>query len=100
MLPESSGMLILSITDFPFLRKRRSKTSSTLYVAVRILPGGLFCLIGISYERTKNVPWHILAPAAVACDIYIVRRSAHLPGGLFCLIGISYETKKAPLTRG
>ena len=25
----------------------------------------------------KNVFWHILAPAAVACDIYIVRRSAH-----------------------
>ena len=33
--------------------------------------------------RTKNVPWHILAPAAVACDIIIVRRSAHPAGGFY-----------------
>ena len=32
------------------------------------------------HTRTKNVPWHILAPAAVACDICIVRRSAHPRG--------------------
>ena len=32
---------------------------------------------GQRYDRTKNVSWHILAPAAVACDIYIVRRSVH-----------------------
>ena len=31
----------------------------------------------ISNSRTKNVPGHILAPAAVACDTYLVRRSAH-----------------------
>ena len=45
---------------------------------------------------TKNVPWHILAPAAVACDIYIVRRSAH-PHGAFLCNGneVSYYTKKA-----
>uniref|UniRef100_UPI004027E4A9 hypothetical protein n=1 Tax=Mediterraneibacter faecis TaxID=592978 RepID=UPI004027E4A9 len=27
--------------------------------------------------ESKNVPRHILAPAAVACDTYLVRRSAH-----------------------
>ena len=26
----------------------------------------------------KNVPWHILAPSAVACDIFHLRASAHL----------------------
>ena len=35
----------------------------------------------LTSDRTKNVPWHILAPAAVACDIIIVRRSAHPAGG-------------------
>jgi hypothetical protein len=25
----------------------------------------------------KNVPWHILAPRAVACDIILLRASAH-----------------------
>ena len=34
---------------------------------------------------TKNVPWHILAPAAVACDIYLIRRSAHPRGAVFTL---------------
>ena len=33
----------------------------------------------VSYYGKKNVPWHISAPAAVACDIRIVlRRSALL----------------------
>ena len=36
-------------------------------------------------HRTKNVPWHILAPAAVACDIYLIRRSAHPRGAFFTL---------------
>ena len=35
----------------------------------------------MAFDGTKNVPWHILAPAAVACDIIIVRRSAHPAGG-------------------
>ena len=35
----------------------------------------------MALDGTKNVPWHILAPAAVACDIIIVRRSAHPAGG-------------------
>ena len=38
-----------------------------------------------SQIRTKNVPWHILAPAAVACDIYLIRRSAHPRGAVFTL---------------
>ena len=35
----------------------------------------------MALDGTKNVPWHILAPAAVACDIIIVRRSVHPAGG-------------------
>jgi hypothetical protein len=31
------------------------------------------------------VPWHILAPAAVACDIYLIRRSVHPRGAFFTL---------------
>ena len=43
----------------------------------------------------KNVPRHILAPSAVACDILHLRASAH-PAGGFCRIGdgVSYTTKK------
>ena len=48
-------------------------------------------------HRTKNVPWHILAPASVACDIYLIRRSVH-PCGAFLLYrnAISCEAKKTP----
>ena len=53
----------------------------------------------LTSDRTKNVPWHILAPAAVACDIIIVRRSAHPAGGFlynrkcnFLLYKKDYET--------
>ena len=38
-----------------------------------------------NHNRTKNVPWHIPAPAAVACDIYLVRCSAHPRGAFFTL---------------
>ena len=31
--------------------------------------------VGISIK--KNVPWHILAPSAVACDMFLLRASAH-----------------------
>ena len=27
--------------------------------------------------RRENVPWHILAPSAVACDMFLLRASAH-----------------------
>jgi hypothetical protein len=33
----------------------------------------------------KECALHILAPAAVACDIYLIRRSAHLCGAFFTL---------------
>ena len=33
---------------------------------------------GLSYKVKKNVPWHILAPRAVACDNLHLRASAHL----------------------
>ena len=35
----------------------------------------MFCVINVTVlflvKRTKNVPRHILAPAAVACDTYL-----------------------------
>ena len=36
---------------------------------------------------TKNVPWHILAPVAVACDIYLLRLSAYPRGAFFWFTG-------------
>ena len=47
--------------------------------------------VPVLYNRntllTKNVPWHILAPAAVACDTYLVRRSAHPERSVFYILG-------------
>ena len=44
--------------------------------------------------RTRNVPWHILAPAAVAGDICIVCRSAHPCRAFLCNRNeVSYYTK-------
>ena len=48
----------------------------------------------------KNVPWHILAPSAVACDMFLLRASAHHwhVSAFLCnreFQGISYYTKKA-----
>ena len=31
----------------------------------------------VSYKVKKNVPWHIPAPSAVACDSFLLRASAH-----------------------
>ena len=36
----------------------------------------------ISHEQ-KNMPWHILAPGAAACGIFLLRASAHPPGGFY-----------------
>ena len=44
---------------------------------------------GLSYKVKKNVPWHILAPSAVACDMFLLRASAH-PAERFCVIGRSF----------
>ena len=48
----------------------------------------------------KNVPWHILAPSAVACDNPHPRASAHhcIIGTLvpFCVIG---DSKEFPITQ-
>ena len=32
----------------------------------------------------KNVPWHILAPSAVACDMFLLRASAHPAERFLC----------------
>ena len=49
----------------------------------------------------KNVPWHILAPSAVACDMFLLRASAHHwhVSAFLCnreFQGISYYTKRLP----
>ena len=54
---------------------------------------------GLSYKVKKNVPWHILAPSAVACDNLRLRASAHLRhvSAFLCdreFLGISYCTRK------
>ena len=47
------------------------------------------------YRMKKNVPWHILAPSAVACDMFLLRASAH-PRGAFFFIGRNFlRNKKA-----
>ena len=56
---------------------------------------------GLSYKVKKNVPWHILAPRAVACDSLHLRASAHLwhVSAFSCnrkFRGISCYMKKAP----
>ena len=38
--------------------------------------------VELSYCIRKNVPWHILAPSAVACDIILLHASVH-PLGAF-----------------
>ena len=40
--------------------------------------------VGISMK--KNVPWHILAPSAVACDMFLLRASAHPRGAFYMLL--------------
>ena len=47
----------------------------------------------------KNVPWHILTPSAVACDMFLLRASAHHwhVSAFLCnreFQGISYYIKK------
>ena len=47
----------------------------------------------------KNVPWHILTPNAVTCDMFLLRASAHHwhVSAFLCnrdFQGISYYTKK------
>ena len=44
----------------------------------------------LSNTRTKNVQKHILAPAAVACDTYLVRRSAHPWRSVFNILGKNF----------
>ena len=44
---------------------------------VRILKIFLQIIRYMQDDIKKNVPWHILAPSAVACDIFLLRASAH-----------------------
>ena len=65
------------------------------------LEKSLFFIFRFACVQKKNVPRHILAPSAVACDSLHLRASAHLRHTVpFCLtgssIGISCQTKKLP----
>ena len=77
----TNWMMILVKKVFTFF----SPKSSVCHARLR---AGLFiqetAYGGLSYKGTKNVPWHILAPAAVTCDIYLIRRSAY-PRGAFLI---------------
>ena len=90
----TNWMMILVKKVFTFF----SPKSSVCHARLR---AGLFiqetAYGGLSYKGTKNVPWHILAPASVACGIYLIRRSVH-PRGAFLLYRntISCEVKKSP----
>ena len=62
------------------------------------LEKSLFFIFRFACVQKKNVPRHILAPSAVACDNLHLRASAHLRHAVpFCFtgssIGISCETK-------
>ena len=50
------------------------------------------------HRKNKECAKHIPAPVAVACDIFIIRRSAH-PAGGFYYIGneISYVIRNIPV---
>ena len=50
------------------------------------------------HRKNKECAKHILAPVAVASDIFIIRRSAH-PAGGFYYIGneISYVIRNIPV---
>ena len=55
----------------------------------------------VNMNVKKNVPWHILAPSAVACDMFLLRASAHHwhVSAFLCnreFQGISYYTKRLP----
>ena len=63
----------------------------------RVAKSATDSFLQILYKRTKNMPWHILAPAAVACDIYLIRRSAHPRGTFFTLQESNFLQSKKSL---
>ena len=67
----TSPYCFLPITCFPHFLCRIENSHAFLYFEDDVL--------------VKNMPWHILAPAVVACDIYLIRRSVHPRGTFFNL---------------
>ena len=50
------------------------------------------------HRKNKECAKHILAPVAVACDIFIIRRSAHPAGGFYYIENdISYVIRNIPV---
>ena len=67
--------------------QKSAVSSDTLY-----LPG---ILLHFSYlsQLKKNAPWHILVPSAVACDMFLLRASAH-PAERFLLHRTQFPMKR------
>ena len=62
---------------------------------------GVILFLIITRGWTTNVPWHIRASRAVACDMFLLRASAHhwRVSAFFCngeFQGISHYKKKRP----
>ena len=86
-------------TFFNFKRYFQSALFVIFLFSVYILTRSLAILYHFRRYTKKNVPWHILAPSAVACDNLHLRTSAHLRhvSAFLCnreFHGISYCTKK------
>ena len=45
----------------------------------------------------KNVPWHIRASRAVACDMFLLRASAHPRGAFFVFHRTQFPMKQKSL---
>jgi|GEM_PF-6965418 len=90
----SANTAARSSTSFSFLPVINSIAVSSLSL--------LFDMSGTGIMK-KNVPWHILAPSAVACDKLHLRASAHHwhVSAFLCnrgFQGISYYTKSPGMT--
>ena len=60
---------------------RRARSLATFFIFARVRISGTSVPLSVTWNpcyTQKNVPWHILAPSAVACDIFQLRASAHL----------------------
>ena len=75
-LPDNSNLPIDVLTDAISLDKKNLNNHLNVVLLHDI--GDSYVYPTDFYKfKIENVARHILAPAAVACDIYFVRRSAH-----------------------
>ena len=91
ILPVQNSLRLHFRADLSFVRLHFRADSSFTRLLFRAN------LIFANFMLKKNVPRHILAPSAVACDIFLLRASAH-PAERFLLYrkcdAISYKVKR------